>query len=231
MLAELVRVDVVSNNLANSSTVGYKRDQTVFRSYPEVFVYELKKLQEPRPVGNLGTGVFLDQIVTPEISGSFIPSERPLDIAVRNGYLVVNTPSGERYTKNGQLLINSEGYLVTSDGYRVLGTNGAIHIAQGEPIISERGEVIIDNHILDTLRIVIPQQGTSIQKIGNNLFNLNATPVPPYIEAYALESSNVNTVREMVELISAYRAYESNQKIIQAEDSITDKLISDLGRF
>lgn len=230
MLAELARVDVVSNNLTNSSTVGYKRDQTVFRSYPEVFVYELKKFQEPRPVGNLGTGVFLDQIATPDISGSFIPSSRALDIAVRNGYLVIETPNGERYTKNGQLLINSDGYLVTSDGYRVLGINGPIRIAQGEPIISQRGEVILDNRVLDTLRVVTPQQG-AIQKIGNNLLNFNSTPVQPYIEAYALESSNVNTVREMVELISAYRAYESNQKVIQAEDSITDRLISDLGRF
>lgn len=231
MLGELARVDVISNNLANSGTVGYKRDQTVFKSYPEVFVYELKKFQEPRPVGNLGTGVFLDQIATPDISGSFIPSSRALDIAIRNGYLVIETSQGERYTKNGELIVNNDGYLVTSDGYRVLGEKGPILVNQGEPIISQRGEVILNSHVLDTLRVVVPQQGASIQKVGNNLLVFNSMPVRPYIEPYALENSNVNTVREMVELISAYRAYESNQKVIQAEDSITDRLISDLGRF
>ncbi|MGC8718140.1 MAG: flagellar hook-basal body protein [bacterium] len=230
MLGELVRVDVISNNLANSSTVGYKRDQAVFRSYPEVFVFELKRLQDPHPVGSLGTGVFLDQVVTPDISGPFIPSDRALDIAVKNGYLVVETPQGERYTKNGRLLVNNNGYLVTSDGYRVLGERGPIFIGQGEPMINQRGEVILNNHTLDTLRVVNPQQGV-IEKIGNNLLNFNPTSIQPYIEPFALENSNVNTVREMVELISAYRAYESNQKVIQAEDGITDRLISDLGRF
>jgi flagellar basal-body rod protein FlgG len=70
-----------------------------------------------------------------------------------------------------------------------------------------------------------------IEKIGENLVNFIPQPVQPEIEQYALETSNVNTVREMVELISAYRAYESNQKLVQAEDSITERLISDLGRF
>ncbi|MGB9682777.1 MAG: flagellar basal body rod C-terminal domain-containing protein [bacterium] len=97
-------------------------------------------------------------------------------------------------------------------------------------MINQRGEVILNNHTLDTLRVVNPQQGV-IEKIGNNLLNFNPTSIQPYIEPFALENSNVNTVREMVELISAYRAYESNQKVIQAEDGITDRLISDLGRF
>ncbi|MGC8971086.1 MAG: flagellar hook-basal body protein [bacterium] len=232
MLAELVRVNVISNNLANSATVGYKRSQTVIRSFPEVFLYKFQNYREPLPLGVIGTGAYVDRVSTLNSPGNYVPSENPLDIAIKNGFLVVNTPVGERFTKNGQLTINSEGYLSTSDGYLVLGENGPIRIPQGRSIVfSSRGEVIVDGEVIDILRVVIPQGGDLIEKVGENLVDFNPQPVQPDLEQYALESSNVNTVREMVELISAYRAYESNQKIVQAEDSITERLISDLGRF
>lgn len=232
MLAELVRVNTISNNLANSVTVGYKRSQTVIRNFPEVFLYKFQSYKEPLPLGSTGTGAYVDGVLTLNSPGNYIPSENPLDIAVKNGFLVVNTPIGERFTKNGQLTINSEGYLSTSDGYLVLGENGPIRIPQGRSVVfSNRGEVIVDGEVVDTLRVVIPQGGDVIEKVGENLVNFNPQPVQADVEQYALESSNVNTVREMVELISAYRAYESNQKIVQAEDSITERLISDLGRF
>lgn len=232
MLAELARVNTISNNLANSATVGYKRSQTVIRNFPEVFLYKFQNYKEPLPLGVVGTGAYVDGVLALNSPGDYIPSENPLDIAAKNGFLVVNTSMGERFTKNGQLTINSQGYLSTSDGYLVLGEKGPIRIPQGRSIIfSNRGEVIVDGEIIDTLRVVIPQGGDVIEKIGENLVNFNPQPVQPDIEQYALEASNVNTVREMVELISAYRAYESNQKIVQAEDSITERLISDLGRF
>jgi len=139
---------------------------------------------------------------------------------------------GERFTKNGQLVINNDGYLSTTDGYVVLGERGPIRIPQGGVVVfTRREEVIVNGENIDTLRVVTPQGGDVIEKIGENLVNFIPQPVQPEIEQYALETSNVNTVREMVELISAYRAYESNQKLVQAEDSITERLISDLGRF
>ncbi|MBC7319934.1 flagellar hook-basal body protein [bacterium] len=232
MLAELARVNTISNNLANSVTVGYKRSQTVNRSFPEVLLYKLYNRQNPLPLGFTGTGAYIDEVVTLNIPGNYVPSENPLDIAIKNGYLVVDTPLGERFTKNGQLVINSDGYLSTVDGYTVLGTRGPIRIQQGGSIVfSSAGEVIVDGQVIDTLRVVTPQGGDAIEKIGENLVNFTPQPVQPEIEQYALELSNVNVVREMVELISAYRAYEANQKVVQAEDGITDRLISDLGRF
>jgi len=232
MLSELVRVDTISNNLSNSATIGYKRDQTVVRSFPEVFVYEFYNYREPVPLGFMGTGAYVDDVFTLNTSGSSIPSSNLLDIAIKNGFLVVMTPMGERYTKNGQLMINEEGYLSTVDGYLVLGERGSVQVQQGgEIVITAGGEILIDGKFIDNLRVVIPQGGERIEKIGNNLVNFNPQPVQPEVEQYALENSNVNVVREMVELISAYRAYESNQKLIQAEDGITERLISDLGRF
>lgn len=232
MLSELVRVDTISNNLANSATVGYKRSRTVVRSFPEVFVHRLYSQREPAPLGFIGTGSYVDEVATINTPGSFIPSTNPLDIAVRNGFLVITTPFGERYTKNGQLIINSDGYLSTSDGYLVLGERGPIQVGEGRNIeITNRGEVIIDGQLVDALRVVIPQGGDRIEKLGANLVNFNPQQVEPEIERYAVENSNVNVVREMVELISAYRAYESSQRLVQAEDSITERLISDLGRF
>lgn len=232
MLSELVRVDVISNNLANSATTGYKREQVVVRSFPEVFVYNLYRDREPIPLGLLGTGAYVDDIVTSVSPGSFVPSSNPFDIAVKNGFLVIETAMGERYTKNGQLIVNSDGYLSTVDGYLVLGERGTIQVGQGRRVdITTRGEVLVDGNFVDNLRVVVPTGGDGIEKVGSNLLNFNPQPVQPEIEQYALENSNVNVVREMVELISAYRAYESNQKLIQAEDSITERLISDLGRF
>lgn len=232
MLSELVRVDVISNNLANSATIGYKKDQVVVRSFPEVFIYNLYRDRTPVPLGLLGTGSYVNGIVTSVSPGSFIPSSNPLDVAVKNGFLVVRTAMGERYTKNGQLVINTDGYLSTVDGYLVLGEKGPIRVEQGKSIdITTRGEVLVDGNFVDTLRIVVPTGGDGIEKVGNNLLNFNPQPTQPEVEQYALENSNVNVVREMVELISAYRAYESNQRLIVAEDSITERLISDLGRF
>jgi flagellar basal-body rod protein FlgG len=232
MLAELVRVNTVSNNLANSATVGYKRSQTVTRNFPEVFLFKLYGSDRPLPLGTTGTGTYVDGVVTLNTPGNYIPSNNPLDIAIRNGFLVVNTPMGERFTKNGQLVINNDGYLSTTDGYVVLGERGPIRIPQGGVVVfTRREEVIVNGENIDTLRVVTPQGGDVIEKIGENLVNFIPQPVQPEIEQYALETSNVNTVREMVELISAYRAYESNQKLVQAEDSITERLISDLGRF
>lgn len=232
MLVELARVNTISNNLANSDTVGYKRSQTVIRGFPEALLYRLRNRESPLPLGPISTGAYVNEVVTLNIPGNYISSSNPLDIAIKNGFLVVNTPIGERFTKNGQLAINSDGYLVTSDGYMVLGTRGPIRIQQGGNVVfSNVGEVIVDGQVIDTLRIVTPQGGDAIEKIGENLVNFVPQPVQPEIEQYALELSNVNTIREMVELISAYRAYEANQKVVQAEDGITDRLISDLGRF
>lgn len=232
MLVELARVNTVSNNLANSDTVGYKRSQAVVREFPEVLLYKFRGSEIPLPLGFTSTGAYVDEVVTLNTSGNYVPSSNPLDIAIKNGFLVVNTPLGERFTKNGQLAINSDGYLVTSDGYVVLGSRGPIRIQQGGVIVfGSTGEVIVDGQLLDNLRVVIPQGGDVIEKIGENLVNFVPQPIQPEIEQYALELSNVNVVREMVELISAYRAYEANQRIVQAEDSITDRLISDLGRF
>ncbi len=232
MLVELARVNTISNNLANSDTVGYKRSQTVVKEFPEVLLYKIRGREIPLPLGFTSTGTYVDEVVTLNTPGNYVPSSNPLDIAIKNGFLVVNTPLGERFTKNGQLVISNDGYLVTSDGYMVLGTQGPIRIQQGGNIVfGTKGEVIIDGQLLDTLRVVTPQGGDVIEKIGENLVNFVPQPVQPEIEQYALELSNVNAVREMVELISAYRAYEANQRIVQAEDGITDRLISDLGRF
>ncbi|ADG83714.1 flagellar basal-body rod protein FlgF [Thermincola potens] len=239
MLAESARNDVAANNLANVNTTGYKKDAAVFKSFPEMLIQRMEKPDnpaqlKPEKVGWLGTGVIVDEVITIHTQGQLKETTNPLDMAISgDGYFVIQTPAGERYTRNGAFTLDSEGYLVTSEGNYVLGQRGRIRIGNNDIVVDKQGNISANGQVIDTLRIVSFNDPNRLVKQGDSLF-AGGQPVAGFngqIMQKALETSNVNPVQEMVDLITIMRAYEANQKMIQAHDQTLGQAINDVARF
>jgi flagellar basal-body rod protein FlgF len=242
MMAQMARQDAVANNLANVNTAGYKKQVAVTRAFPDMVISRLGEIEknsrgelEPVPVvkiGGLGTGVAIDKIYSDLSMGNIIKTDNSTDIAINsNGYFAVQTPQGERYTRNGQFKINSEGILTTNQGHPVLdNSNQPINI-EGDFMVDEMGNISVDGEILAQLKVVSFDNPLYLEREGDNLLN-GQQPVtmelPGLLQGYT-EASNVNAVKEMVELINVVRAYESMQKVVQSEDEITRAAIDQVG--
>jgi len=228
--------EVSANNLSNANTVGYKKEAVMLRSFPSMLI---KRLHDPaapgdKPpvVGTLSMGIQISDIVTDYSKGTYRDTNNPFQLALMSeGYFTVNTPRGERYTRNGDFKLSPDGVLVTTDGYPVLGMNGEIQLANDDFIVDQWGRVFSGGLEIDQLRIVVFDQ--PIIKEGSSLFN-GENPQEMAVAQVAqgfLEDSNADAINEMVNMINIMRAYEANQKVIQTQDSTLDKTVNEVGRL
>ncbi len=271
MMAERRKLDTVSNNLANIDLIGYKKDLSIQKAFPEMLIrrlnddglYKFPKghLETAPVVGKIGTGVEENEIYTVFEQGPLKTTGNPLDLALTDqGFFVIQTSDGERYTRNGSFTIGKEGILVTKSGFPVLGDKGYIYLKKNNFKITHQGQVFHNSNfesdpkrlvseyenswenyeLLDTIRIVNFENPRFLKKQGNSLWIDTKTSgkaqeidisLRPKIETETLEASNVNAVKEMVLMIEINRAYEANQKTIQTEDSLLGKLINEIGKY
>jgi flagellar basal-body rod protein FlgF len=258
MIAQMGRIDVLSNNLANVDTPAYKKDTTIMKAFPEMLIrrvnddgvrvlpigsYDLMPV-----IGKLGTGVEVNEVYTRFTQGSFKQTDNSFDLALEGkGFFSVMTDHGERYTRNGSFLVDRDGFMVTKDGWRVLGENGPIQIKKNNFMVDEDGNVFENAEYagdplrlvrLDRLKIVEFPKPRYIKKEGESLYRETEYSEPsfvmqdgrPKVRQGFLESSNVNPVVEMVNLIEVHRTYEANQKMIQAHDNALGRVINEVGR-
>ena len=270
MIAEQYRLDVVANNLANVDKPGFKRDTATFKSFPEmmaarteddgVVIFPLGSTDIRPYVGRLGTGVEVNEVFTEWEQGSLRETGNQLDIALGDkGFFAVETPHGERYTRNGSFLIDKDNYLVTKHGYKVMGENGYIQIKTNNFNIDEEGRISInrryqdnndfvqfndneweDEEILDTLKIVRFENERYLKKEGDSFWVDTDISGPAYIAQKGvdrpkvlsrfLEMSNVNPINEMVRMIEVQRAYELNSKTISTHDTLIGRVVNEVGR-
>ena len=247
MNAQQNRLDAISNNLANVDTAGYKRDIVVSKSFPELLirrtnadgVYQIPNgmgSADAAPViGKLGLGVETNESYIDFTQGSFKLTNTSTDIALSGkGFYTIETPNGERYTRNGDFFIGKEGILETKDGYPVLGENGIIKLENDRFMVNQDGVILSeDGEEIDRFKVVRFDNERYLQKMGESLYSTNdiAGPAhiaegnerPVFIQNYS-ETSNVNVVNEMVQMIEVNRAYEANQKTITSEDSMMGTL-------
>lgn len=246
MNAQQNRLDAISNNLANVDTAGYKRDITISKSFPELLirrtnldgVYETPFCSaEAAPViGKLGLGIETNENYTDFAQGSFRQTDQNTDVAFGGkGFFAVQTPLGERYTRDGNFIIGKEGILETKDGYPVLGEKGFIHVENDRFTVNEDGIISSqdDSEVIDRFKVVRFDNERYLKKMGNNLYSSNeisglahiaeGSERPKFLQGY-METSNVNVVNEMVQMIEVNRAYEANQKTITSEDSMMGTL-------
>ena len=212
-LFQELRVGAISNNLANINTTAFKRDMI---SFDEVF-NEVLSATDFSPGPGRHTGNELD--VT--LNGA--------------GFFKIQTSEGIRYTRDGSFRLDGDGNLVNQQGDKVLGQNGTIPIQDGHVTIDKDGNVLVENETVDKILVVDFQKQELLKKQGYSYYKYEGeevdiiSPEEISLQQGYVEQSNVNPTEEMIQMIEAYRAYESVQKAIQTMDEITNQLIADTG--
>ncbi len=236
------QMDAVSNNLANVNTPGYKGDKVLFREYyNELMGQDLESEEEKfahneflSPFSRGGTSFVMPDHVSPSMkNGTYKNTTNPFDIAIKSdGFFVVETPYGERYTRNGQFLLDSNKFLITNSGDKVMGKKGPIQISSKDFSVGTDGAIFVNGKEVDTLNIVGFSEKTRLTKMGNSYWapshsSQKPTKIDPVsIHQGYLEGSNVDTVDEMVKMISVNRSYEASQKMMRSLDELDEKSIS-----
>lgn len=240
MITQSKRMDVITNNLANVNTNGFKEDNLVSRSFEEVLIERINDpsiVNTTKQVGPLTLGVHIDQVFTRFEQGSMQQTGNQTDFAIRGeGFFVVQTDDGEFYTRDGAFEIDDAGRLTTKEGNPVLGRNGQINIGSNKFSVNSNGEVFVNGAFVDSLRVVSFENNDDLRKSGSNLY-MNFNPQNAEVESDGtiaqgyLEGANVDLVKGMVEMIEVYRNYETNQRVVKMLDETLAKAVNDIARI
>jgi flagellar basal-body rod protein FlgF len=214
MLTEMVRQDQIANDLANASTPGYKSDRATQRSFGDIL---LANSVTGQTVGPLGLGSQIDRIVTDTSPAPARETGEPLDFAVvGEGWFGVQTPQGARYTRNGQFAVSPQGTLIDGMGNQVMGKGG------GPVRVGADGRV-------DPRQVGIFNL-TGARKVGDNYVTGAAGGAATgTVRQGALEGSNADPARSMVDMIASFRAFESGQRVIRTIDETLAKASNVVG--
>ncbi|MGI6227273.1 MAG: flagellar hook-basal body protein [Peptococcales bacterium] len=235
--AIMLRNDIETNNLTNSKTIGYKKEEVIFQSFQSHLRLDRVDYDQPTsgraPIGKLGRGVMIGDVITyTNAQGQLTHTGKKTDFAVKgNGYFVVqNTQEGRNnYTRNGSFSFDHNSQLVTDEGFPVLGQSGPLKITGELLEIKEDGQVFVDGEYIDTLLLV---DLVNPRKVGNTFFASDSPPIEAngnIVQGY-LEQSNADPIEGMTNYLKNLRAYEANQKVVQAYDSTLEKVINEAGR-
>jgi flagellar basal-body rod protein FlgG len=261
-----VKMDIVSNNIANVDKTAYKKDSVLFKNFPELLLHRmgddgvgwtpLGSFDTAPPVGKLGTGVEVNEVFTQFEQGPLKKTNNLADLALSgNGFFVLQTDRGEMLTRSGAFVVDKNGYLSTPNGFPLMGEDGPIKVSQYNYRVKPNGEVWINEAIgndperifgndmnkwekpvlLDNLQIRNVDFPRHLNKIGDSMYSTTPESGLPYrpkeknipeVLQNFLEMSNVNIVKEMVDMIEVNRMYEMNQKAITTHDTMLGTLIS-----
>lgn len=245
MANEQKRLDIIANNLANAATVGYKKESVTNQSFDEVLSIKIRDESEAyndRPIGTMNLGVKLGETYTDYNQGSLRQTDGTYDLALDGkGFfaLSVMDRSGNistKYTRNGSFTMTKDGYVVDKDGNHLLGESGEILIPTDvvNVVISENGEIYGDGNYIDKILVTDFENYDYLTKFGDTMYELvdGAVEIPSTaaIRQGYTEQSNVNVVKEMVDLITITRTYEANQKVIQSIDKTLDLAANSVGK-
>lgn len=292
MITQQRRHDIITNNIANLNTAGYKEQTAVSRSFPEMLIHLVNggEGESSKAIGHLNTGVMVEEVLPNFTQGDLMETGRASDFALisnirvfeqvggeeveiafdasgrgesANGetiyqpqafFTVLNEQGEYRYTRNGQFYVDAEGWLRTTDGMRLVGTDGEpISLNAPDPIpinqirMTENG-VLLDAESGDPIgdeqrQLLITQVNDPYQLVreGNGNFRLMdeagdvavalENPEDISIQQGFIERSNVDPTESSVNLMTALRMYEANQKVIQYYDRSIDKAVNDIGRI
>ncbi|WP_121610606.1 flagellar hook-basal body protein [Mesobacillus foraminis] len=260
MLAQQRRTEMLTNNMSNSNTPGFKADQAAMRAFPEML---LQRYDQTAPngtgkeVGAINTGVYMQEAMPKFIQGDMRETGKKTDIALvdvampadeetgMSGSVLftVRLPDGTvRYTRNGNFTLDGQGSLTTASGQYILDRQGnPIQLSSDQFTISETGIVTGQNGETAQLGIGFAGNPNQLIKEGSGLFRTeNGEALPDAAETNGaqfklqqgfLEQSNVDLSQTMTEMLTAYRAFEANQKVLQAYDQSMQKAANEIGRL
>lgn len=260
MIAQQRKTEILTNNMANVNTPGFKAEQTTIRSFPEMLLSAIDETNAPalkglkrnqiQPIGTLSTGIYLQETMPNFVQGDVYETDFNTDFAIVNGSLpagsaiffrLAHPEGGEAYTRNGNFTLDGQGYLVTGDGYYVLSDTGARIRIPGEDFqVADDGTVYVNNQQIARIGIAYAENPYQLAKQNNGLFRTqNGQALPSaYVQGNVtfaikqkhLEGSTVDPAKSMTDLLTAYRAFEANQKVIQAYDKSMEKAVNEIGK-
>ncbi|MBJ7401901.1 MAG: flagellar basal-body rod protein FlgF [Bradyrhizobium sp.] len=220
------KLETLAQNVANAETTGFRAHQLSFHEY----------LKSEKGFGDSGKKERPSSLVAPHLQtvsysqGSLQATGNPLDVGIDGeGYLVIQTDAGERYTRNGSLTVNGDGRLATLDGQLVLGKNGPISVPanEGQITIAFDGTISSAKAVLGQLRLVRFENPHALQSVGSGLLSSNeppsdAAPISARIISGFLEKSNMDITREMANLSEIVRSYEMVARLLQKSQDADD---------
>jgi flagellar basal-body rod protein FlgG len=246
-LAYQHRLEILSNNIANVNTVGFKQDKTQFQQY-YTSALENDNLQASNTADTSQAEEYWFELTThtDHSSGPLKKTGNRFDLAISGkGFFCVETPDGIQYTRRGDFGINVNGNLVTQEGWPVLGQGGEISVESQadftgrdahEFLVHDDGTVEVDGNSVGKLLIVEFSDHQRLLKSGGTYFTVDpgnaaeSEAVDYHISQGMLELSNVDAVRMMTELIETLRGYESYQKVIRSIDEVNSMAINEVGK-
>ncbi len=214
--------EVIAKNLANANTVGYKKDVISFK--------QVLTQTNDVETSNVQTNFGIDHS-----RGNLTFTGNTLDMAVDgDGFFTLETDSGIRYTRNGQFQLSNTGEIVTATGAKLLGQSGPIQIPPGkrEILVDSEGNIKVDGSNVGTLMITNFTDLTSLASTGDSLFTApiesinESNDINIKVAQGYLESSNVDIVIEMVDMIANMRSYEASNNVIKSFSDLMERLIS-----
>lgn len=228
----LQKQDQIANNLSNVNTTGFKQSGLFVKSFQ-------KYLADDQLQPFVNCEIKADEVYIDYSEGAMKQTKNPLDLCIKgSGFFSVMTgDDGVQYTRNGNFSLNSEGFLVTSDGSKVLGTEGYIRVERNIPVtVSDRGEVLQDNMSIGFLKVVDFDKPYKMQRCGEGRFRPLLPENPErqskgfVVRQGYLESSNVDMIKNMVQMIAASRNFEAEQKALHAQDETLDQAVNQVGK-
>ena len=246
MINEQNRMDIMTNNLANASTVGYKKEGSTSQSFDDVLTVKIKDqsvgMRNVQRLGVKNPGVKIGENYTDYSQGSFRITGNTYDLALSGeGFFAIEftNKAGEtdtKYTRAGQFTLTKDGYLVTEEGDYVLDTqNRRIRLnTLIDSSITDDGTIYQNGQAVAKIQVTDFEDYDYLEKYGETYYQpiqgAKTIAAKAQVKSGYLEMANVQIVSEMVNLISITRAYESNQKVVQTIDDTLDVSVNQIGR-
>lgn len=245
MINEQKRLDIISNNLANSATVGYKEENVTSRSFKDYMAVKIRDGSNAfidEQIGTFNPGVKIGETYMDWGQGSLRETGNTYDLAIEgNGFFTMrvtdaNGNSSIKYSRCGTFKCTADGYIVDADGNHLQGSGGDIQVPVDarEIVIKNDGSIFADNQLVDTVQLTDFEDYNYLELYGDNMYNAvdGATTIDSTaaIQQGYTEQSNVNVISEMVSMITITRAYEAGQKMIRTQDSLLDASVNQVGK-
>lgn len=235
MLNDQSRLAVISHNLTNVNTTGFKQHVIKTESFSNIMNSVKSSQLDDIQTQQLRVDIPIIDTKIDTTSGAMKFTGDPLNIALNSGlFMVVKTPYGSAYTRNGDLHIDGRGRLTTSTGFPVMGVSGEIRLTSDKPVIDQQGKIYINEDKISEFKLVSFPDKSEIVPIGNSLYQttsevaINAVDGNFMRQGY-IEASNVNMTSEMVRMIEVTRHFESTQQLIKGYDDMMDNAINIIG--
>lgn len=237
VLTQTRKLNVISNNMVNVSTPGFRSDTFTSTTFREEMIYRSgnKNKSNPTAIGAMNRIVTADNNVTSYKNSGYTSTESSLDFALgTNGFFSVQSGNGTVYTRNGSFTLDNDGYLFLPGVGRVLGQNGPLRLGTDKIVVDGAGNIYGEENgqLLGRLAVVDFQDyGTQLTKTTGDVFVAQgaATPVNAQVISKALENSNVDPIDEMTQMMGSQRALQSSAQVLKMYDQLTGKIVSQLG--